>query len=52
MTQKPSSGYLPEKFENTYSEIYAPLCSVRHYSQWPRHENNQSPLMVDWKEKT
>ena len=38
------SEYLPENFENICAKIYAPLCSLQHDSQWPRHENNQSVL--------
>ena len=34
-------------------KMYAPLFSLQHYSQWPRHGKNQSVLLIDdWMKKT
>ena len=34
-----------------FEEIYTPLCSLKHYSQRPRHGDNKCLLIEDWIKK-
>lgn len=45
MTQQPPFWlYTWEIWKHSFAEIYAPLCSLQHYPQWPRHGRKQSAL--------
>ena len=41
MTQQPLFWVSTQKIsKHFFANMYAPLCSLQHYSQWPRHGNN------------
>ena len=38
-------------WKHLFTKKYALLCSLQHYSWWPRHGGNQCPSVEDWIKK-
>ena len=43
-TATPLLSIYPPNLKHLFVKIYAPLCSLHHYSWWPRLQNSQSVL--------